>query len=146
MTTTYVGTTLSGVSGTPASEDASGYTAQSFLEIGKIVSISEVGDTSDDVTVDLLKPGRRGHANGVKDLGEISVVVEVDNSDAGQTLVKAANNTNNSHSFKIADADGEDVYFYGLVANYRDAARSASGYKGASFVIRGQSGVTRVTA
>lgn len=142
MSITYIGSTLSGVSGSPATEDVAGYEALSLVEVGKVISIGEVGDTSEDVTFDLLKTGRRSHVNGVKDLGEIAVAIEFDGSDAGQTMIEAANNTNTTHSFAITDADGYTYYFQGLVANFRYTERTASTYKGATFVIRGQTGIT----
>ena len=144
MSISYIGTTLSIVSGSPATEDETGYAALSFVEVGKIVSIGEVGDESEDIAFDLLKPGRRTHVSGVKDLGEIPVTIEYDGADAGQDLIRAANNTNTTHSFLITDPDGEEIYFQGLVANVKDLAREANQYKGFNMVIRGQTGVTRV--
>ena len=146
MSISYVGSTLSVVASTPATEDQSGYEALSFTEVGLVVSISAIGDTSEDINFDLLKTGRRSHVNGVQDLGEISVTIEVGNSDAGQEIVRGAANGNTTHSFVVTDADGEDVYFQGVIANYQDSERTANTYKGATFVIRGQTGVTRVTA
>lgn len=144
MSITFIGSTLSVVASTPAAEDESGYTALSFTEIGKVISIGELGDTSEDVTFDLLKTGRRSHVNGVKDLGEIPVAIEYDRSDAGLTILEAANNGNTTHSFRVTDTDGDDYYFQGLIANLRDNERTASGYKGQSFVIRGQTGIVKV--
>lgn len=146
MSISYIGSTLSIAASTPSSEDASGYGAISYIVVGKVISIGEVGDTSEDITFDLLASGRRSHVNGVKDLGEISVVLETDLSDAGLAVLKAANNGNTTHSFEITDSDGESVYFQGLVANLRDSERTANTYKGSSFVMRGQTGVVRVEA
>lgn len=144
MSISFIGSTLSIVSGLPATEDQSGYTTLSFVEIGEVVSFGELGDESEDISFDLLKPGRKTHVNGVKDLGEIAVTIEYKRSDAGQIIVRAANNGNTTHSFVVTDSDGDDYYFYGLVANLKDLERTASQYKGANFVIRGQSGVTKV--
>lgn len=144
MSISFIGTVLEIVSGSPATEDASGYEGLSYTEVGKVVSIGELGDTSEDIAFDLLKPGRRTHVNGVKDLGEIPVVVEYDKADAGQDVVRAANNSNTTHSFKVTDADGDSYYFQGLIANVRDLERSASQYKGFNMVIRGQTGLTVV--
>lgn len=144
MSISYIGSTLSMVSGSPATEDQAGYEALTFVEVGKIISIGELGDISEDIAFDLLKPGRRSHVSGVKDLGEIPILIEYDRDDAGLTLVEAANNGNTTHSFVVADTDGDDYYFQGLVANLRDTERTANTYKGASFVIRGQTGVTKV--
>ena len=144
MSISYIGSTLSVVSGSPATEDQSGYEALSFTEVGKVVSIGELGDTSEDIAFDLLKPGRRSHVNGVKDLGEVAVTVEYDRADGGLTILEAANNGNTTHSFVVTDTDGDDYYFQGLVANLRDFERTANQYKGLNFVIRGQTGVTKV--
>ena len=60
--------------------------------------------------------------------------------------MRTANNGNVTHSFKVEDADGDVYYFQGLIANLQDLERTASQYKGASFVIRGQTGITKVDA
>jgi len=144
MSISFIGSTLSIVSGSPATEDQSGYEALSVTEVGKIVSFGELGDESEDISFDLLKPGRKTHVNGVKDLGEIAVTIEYDRADAGQVIVRAANNGNTTHSFVVTDSDGDDYYFQGLIANLKDLERTASQYKGANFVIRGQTGITKV--
>ncbi len=142
MSISFVGTTLAVTPGTPGTEDSSGYEAMSpaLTTVGKVIDISEVGDQSTDIAFDLLQPGRTTHVNGVKDMGEITVTCEYDATDAGQDLISASNNTNTTHSFRITDADGADRYFYGLVANVRDLARSANQYKGFTFIVRAQSG------
>lgn len=142
MSITYIGSTFSVTASTPTTEDAAGYAALTYTEVGKVITIGELGDTSEDVTVNHLKDGRTVHINGVKDLGEVAVEIEFDGSDAGQQLIANANNTNTTHSFQIVDADGHTVYFQGLVANLRHTQRASSNYKGASFVVRGQTGLT----
>lgn len=142
----YIGSTLSAVASTPATEDASGYGALSLTEIGLIVDIGAVGDTSEDITINLLKTGRTKHVNGAKDLGEIAVTVEFDKDDTGQDLIRTASNGNTTHSFGITDTDGVTEYFQGVVANYQTSERNASAYKGATFVIRGQTGIVTVEA
>lgn len=144
MSISFVGSTLSIVSGSPATEDQVGYEALSWDEVGKVVSIGEVGDNSEDIAFNLLKAGRTTHVNGTKDMGEIPVTIEYDSSDAGQTTVRAANNSNTTHSFKIEDSDGVAYYFQGLVANLRTLERTANQYKGFTFAIRGQTGITEV--
>lgn len=146
MSISFIGSTLSLISGIPVTEDAAGYGAQAHVELGKVVSIGELGDESEDIAFDLLKPGRKTHVNGVKDLGEIPVTIEYDLTDAGQIILRTANNGNVTHSFMLKDADGDVYYFQGLIANLKDLERTASQYKGANFVIRGQSGITKVDA
>lgn len=141
MSMTYIGSTLSIAAATPATEDVAAYAALTWTEIGNVVSMGELGDESEDVSFDLLKTGRRTHVNGVKDVGEVAVTIEVESADAGQVILRAANNTNTSHSFRVTDTDGETRYFYGLVANLKDMERTASTYKGQTLAIRGQSAI-----
>ena len=144
MSISFIGSTLKLVSGSPTTEDQAGYEALTTVELGKVVSIGELGDEAEDIAFNLLKPGRRTHVNGVKDLGDIPVTIEYDRGDAGQVLVRAANNGNTTHSFEIEDSDGDVYFFQAIVANLKDLERSASQYKGATFVMRGQSGITKV--
>jgi predicted transcriptional regulator YheO len=48
-------------------------------------------------------------------------------------------NTNTNYWFEVEDLDGTKYYFQGLLANYQSLERSTSQYKGATFVIRGNS-------
>lgn len=142
MSISFVGSTLAIAAAAPASEDASLYEALSpaLTAIGKVVDISAVGDQSEDIAFTLLQPGRTTHVNGAKDMGEINVTVEYDATDAGQDIVRAAENSNTTHSFRVTDADGADRYWQGLIANVRDLPRNASQYKGFTFTVRSQTG------
>lgn len=142
MSISFVGTTLAVTSGSPGTETSSAYEAMSpaLTPVGKVVDISEIGDQSNDIAFDLLQPGRTSHVNGAKDMGEITVTCEYDATDAGQDLIRAAANTNTTHSFRVTDSDGADRYWQGLVANVRDLARNSNQWKGFTFVIRSQTG------
>jgi len=144
MSISFIGSTLGLVASTPATEDESGYGALTTVVVGKVVSISELGDTSEDITWTLLAEGRVNHLNGGKDLGNISVVVEYDRSDAGLALLEAGNNTNTNHSFLITDTDGDKYYFQGIIADLITSARDASTYKGMTFTMRGNTAITKV--
>lgn len=137
----YIGAVIGAVVATPATVDAAGFGALTYVTIGKIATWGEVGDTSGDVAIDLLE-GRIEHVNGAKDGGEIPFAFRSDN-DAGQTLLRNNNNTNNEVSFKITDPDGQIAYFYGKVANVRDNERSSSSYKGQTGVVRVNSATIR---
>lgn len=142
MSTSYIGSKVSMVAGSPATFNEAGYKAQVHVEIKGIVDVGEVGDTQNDITIDTLI-GRVEHVNGSSDLGEIAISYGFISDDAGQILVRASAGTNTAQSFKIEDADGKLAFFMGVVANVRDRARSSSEYKGETFVIRGNSAVVR---
>ena len=143
MTITYIGSSLAISAGAPATSDRTGYVAKSYQAIGKIISIAEIGDTSEDVTIDLLQGGRRKHVNGVADIGDIVIGAEFDWDDDGQEIVRPNANSNTTYSFRVRDEDGMDVYFHGVVANYRETERNANSYKGCMFTLRGQSAILR---
>ena len=142
MAITYIGSTLSISRGTPANDAAANdYAGLRWSEVGKVVVLGELGDSSEDVSFDLLKSGRKTHVNGIRDIGEFPVTVEFDQEDAGQNITETASDTNTTHSFRIVDSDEAVQYFTGVVANYRVSERTASQYKGAMFAVRGQSGL-----
>ena len=138
----YIGATIGCVVGAPATVDAAGFGALTYVPSGKIVSWGEVGDTAADITVETLE-GRVEHVNGARDGGAIAFTFRHD-TDAGQAILKAQSNTNNEVSFKITDPDGQIAYFHGKVANVRDAAREASAYKGFTGEVRVNSATIRV--
>lgn len=146
MTTTSIGGTLHVVAAEPATENAAGYEALTFVEIGEVVSIGAIGDTSEDVTVTKLKDGRTEHFNGAKDGGSVPVTCVRETGDAGQAIVESGANTNTTHSFKIVDPDGTAFYFYGRLANVQTPERTASTYEGLTFEMRRNSGTVKVTA
>ena len=144
--TSYIGATLGfAASATPATYDKSGYEALTYVTAGVVVSISEIGDTSSDISIDALD-GRVFHVNGPKNMGEISVTIIADSDIAGQTSLKGVSNSNDECTFRVIDPDGEYIYFTGKVANFRDMARSSTSYKGYTFAIRGNTAELRTTA
>jgi len=139
----YIGATIACAVGTPATIDAAGFAALTLAAIGKVASWGVIGDTSNDIPVDLLD-GRVEHVNGAKDGGAIPFTIRADSDSAGQGILKAQSNSNTEVSFKITDPDGEVSYFFGKVANVRDLERTSSNYKGFTGEVRVNSPTIRV--
>ena len=153
MAITYIGSMLEISSGTAGAEHATNdgtfltaIKGAATTEVGKIISIGELGDTAEDVSFDLLKGGRKTHVNGVRDVGDVSVSCEYDNTDDGQNRIRAQANTNTVISFLITDSDNRVRGFNGVIANYRETERTASSYKGIMFEMRGQSRIVEGAA
>lgn len=146
MTTISIETTIAHAVGEPATENAAGYEALTWVEVGEVVSIGEYGDTSEDVAVTKLKDGRTEHFNGAKDGGEMPVTCVREAADAGQVLVEANANTNQTVSTRITDPNGDIEYSYGRLANFRRPERTASSYDGVTYAVRRNSGTVTVTA
>lgn len=141
--TTYIGAVIGCVAATPATVDSTGFAALTYTTIGRITEFGEIGDSAEDATETTLA-GRTTHVNGALDGGTAAFTVLIDGSDAGQTILRTNNNTNTTVSFKITDPDGKISYFYGLVANIKDRARSSNTIKGVSGEVRINSAVVLV--
>lgn len=143
MAISYIGATLAVVAATPATVDASGFGALSYVSCGKIISFGQTGDTSEDIGVPYLA-GRNEHVNGIKDGGALPFAFTYDIADAGQIILRAQSNSQTTVSFRITDPDGKIEYFHGVVANIQQNERSSGSYKGQSGEVRVNSAVITV--
>ena len=69
---------------------------------------------------------------------QITVGIE-DSSDAGQTVIRTANGTNNGVAFEIEYPTGSTPakrFFYGIVSNYMYSAEDSDSIAGATFTIQ----------
>ena len=136
MADTSITSTLHVSAAAPATEDEAGYAAVTFTEVLGPVSIGEKGDAAEDGTVSLVKTGRVEHHIGAIDGGVQSVVCKNILADPGQVIIKAGNNNDVDHSFKMTDPDGTIFYYQGKIASGKYPEKSSSGYEGYDFEIR----------
>ena len=132
----------------PATPDKAGYKALTWVVVGKVVNLPTIGDTHNDITIDLLSDGRVQHVTGSADGGANEVTIASDPSDAGQTALLAVNGLNTQSSFRIVDPapSSEVVYFGGLVSSLKDTQRDTSSYKGKTFTLMVNTPILRTTA
>ncbi len=81
--------------------DATAYAALTYVEVGNIVDIEGAGDTFDPVTTDQLGDRRTKTLKGQKKGGTPRVVYDFDDSDTGQTNLKAAAASDSQYAIKI---------------------------------------------
>lgn len=136
MADTSIGTTLHVAAAAPATEDQAGYEALSFTEVLGIVSIGEKGDDAEDVTVSLVKTGRVEHSIGSIDGGAMAVSAKNILADAGQVIIKAGNNNDVDHSFKMTDPDGTILYFQAKIASGKYTEKTSSAFEGYNWEVR----------
>lgn len=143
--TAWIGGTIGYVAATVDRDAiASDYAAKTFVEMGSVKTISSLGDSNASINVSLLKEGRVTKVNGEKDGGEVSIAVAYDASDTSYTAVRALSGTNTNVWFEVTDADGDLVYFQGVVANWMETERNNTTEKGATFVVRVNTGYVYV--
>ena len=127
MTTTAAGTALAISAAKPASEDATGYAALTFTEIGNVESIGTIGATTEVVTFQPLKGAQQKH-KGPTNFGSLTPTLAHTDADAGQTLLRTAadDTTNKLYSFKVTYPDGAVRYFGGRVFGYPENVGAAT--------------------
>jgi hypothetical protein len=102
------------------------YSALSWTEVMEVESIGEFGDQASTITFTSLGDARVRKRKGVRDAGDLNVVVANDPLDPGQLALVAAQKTSFSYAVKVVlqdAADGNDTnsvsYFRALVASSR---------------------------
>ncbi|TXI87762.1 MAG: hypothetical protein E6Q40_04500 [Cupriavidus sp.] len=115
--TTAAGSALAMSAAAPATEDATGYAALTFTEIGQIEQIGAVGAVYAKVEFTPLKGAKQKHKGSV-DYGSLQPSMAHDPTDAGQTLLRTAADSNSLYSFMVTLPDGAKRYFQGRVFGY----------------------------
>ncbi len=122
---TASGSTLSiGGAGQPA--DLAAFQAESYVEVGEVEDLGQIGDESSEVQFASLSDGRMRKLKGVRDAGTMQVVCGADASDAGQDAMIAAEGEVLDYAFRITLNDQltllgtpTTIYFYGKVMSKR---------------------------
>lgn len=124
--TTAAGTALAISAGVPATQDASGYAALTYTEIGLIEKIGAIGAMFNKVEFTPLKGPKQKHKGSV-DYGSLQPTLAHDDADAGQTLLRTAadNATSTKYAFKVTYPDGAIRYFQGRVFGYPENTEGA---------------------
>jgi hypothetical protein len=111
---------------TTTADDPTAYAALTYVEIKEVESIGEFGDQASTITFTSLGDARVRKRKGVRDAGDLSVMVANDPLDPGQLACVAAELTEFSYAIKVVLADAADAndtdstsYFRALVASAR---------------------------
>lgn len=94
----YIGGALSDK---PTDFIASDFTSQTWTEIGEIEGLGSLGDTSQEVTSDLIGRSRTRKLKGTRNAGTMEVVCGIDYGDAGQIALIAAEKTIHDYAFRL---------------------------------------------
>jgi hypothetical protein len=125
--TTAAGSTLAISAVAPATKDAAGYGALSFIEVGGVEKIGAFGATFEKVEFQPLK-GKKEKYKGPGDSGALQPSIRLDSADAGQTLLQTAadDETQKLYSARVSYPDGAKRFFqtrvFGMPENVDGAA------------------------
>jgi hypothetical protein len=115
---TAAGATLSVVAGAPATVDATGFSALTFVLIGEVENIGEFGKEYNLVTFLPLAQRGASKVKGSFNNGRFEPQLALDAADAGQVIMLAALESDLTYSFEVALTGGEVFYFQGLVMKF----------------------------
>ena len=99
--------TTSGV----ATYDAAGFSAKTYTTIGEITQVGEFGKNFNLIKHNPVGTRYTKKLKGSYDNGSLQFDYAYDKSDAGQTLLTTASNSDASYAFKITLQDGTIIYF-----------------------------------
>jgi hypothetical protein len=106
----------------PATEDAAGYQALSFTNVGSITDLgSGLGKAYNTVSSTPIDDRRVQKQKGSYDVGDLTIIVNVKDDDAGQVLLQAGVDSDSPLAFELEFNDNPDGtsntfrFFQGLV-------------------------------
>jgi hypothetical protein len=145
--TTAAGSALAISAATPATLNAAGYAALTFIEIGQIDKIGAIGAVFAKVEFQPLKGPKQKHKGSV-DYGSLSPSLAQDDSDAGQTLLRTAADdaTSKLYSFMVTYATGAKRYFQGRVFGFPETTDGADSILTAAPTIEINTEIVKVAA
>lgn len=126
---TSTGTLLAVVAAEPATVDAAGFGALTFVNVGEVTDLPEYGASAEVVTHQPLATGITRKYKGFINNGSMSVSVGYSSDDAGQNVLAlgvTGINKNTEHSFRVTYQDGSIDYFTGKIFSYTKAPGSAN--------------------
>ena len=84
---------------------ASDFTSQTWTEIKNPESLGSVGESTQEITFDLLTDRRTQRLKGQRSAGTMEAVFGMDYADAGQLAVIAAEKTDSDYAFRVVFND-----------------------------------------
>jgi hypothetical protein len=143
---TSAGTTIAITASLPATYDAAGFSAVGmvYTAIGEITDAGEYGKEYNLVTHNPLADRKTYKRKGSYNNGSMTLQMGRVPDDAGQVLLLAAQDSDDSYSFKITLQDGTVNYFTGQVMSYRTSIGSVDQITSASVTVEVDSDIVEV--
>ncbi len=116
---TSAGSTIGIVAAAPATYDATGYTALSYVLIGEVTDFGEFGREYSLVTHNPVASRGTVKKKGSFNEGSITLQLGLDTDDAGQILAKTASNSDADYSFAVTTQNGDKYFFRAQVMSFK---------------------------
>ena len=133
---TSAGSTLSIATGSPTTYDAAGFTSLSYVTVGEVVDIGEITNREYSVVNHAPVGGRIVKVfKGSYKMGSLQIKMGRDNTNAGQTALRAALLSDADYSFKVTLQDLSKIHFVGKITSLKTAVGSADQITGLNCTI-----------
>lgn len=97
--------------------DQTGFAALSYIDIGSVGSIGEMGTQTNILTYDTLDTTVIQKAKGMSNAGDPAIEVARDKADTGQDALRtAAASATDAYAFELTLANGDIIYNRGVVS------------------------------
>jgi hypothetical protein len=116
---TSAGSILHIATAQPATYDAAGYAALTWVEVGEITDLGEFGREYNLVTHMPVKTRGVQKFKGSFNEGSMQLQLGKDTDDAGQVIMKAASESDNDYSFKVTTQNTDKFYFQAKVMSWK---------------------------
>ena len=144
---TSTGTLFAVVAAEPATVDAAGFGALTFVNVGELTDLPEYGANAEVVTHNPLATGITEKYKGFINNGSMSLSLGRDADDAGQIILSGGVtgvNKNAEHSFRVTYQDGSIDYFTGKIFSYTKAPGGANNIVGSTVQVEINSVIVEV--
>ena len=144
---TSTGVKLHVAVGLPATFDAAGYQAMTWVEVGEVVDLPEYGPNVQVVESNPLATGVTEKFPGFINYGSLALGLELDANDLGQIALEAAlpeGGVKKPHSFHIEYSASFSEYYAGSVFSNTRTPGSANSMVGSTVATEIDTKITRV--
>lgn len=115
---TSAGTTLSVSPNAPSTYDVTGFAALTFTVVGDLSDLGTFGKKFNLVTFNPLGDRKTIKRKGSYNNGTLSLKMAAAPTDAGQIIMEAGANSDNSYSFLVTTQSGSQYYFSGQIMGF----------------------------
>lgn len=131
------------------------FAAQTWVEVKKWTQMGPIGPAAQLITSDIIGEEYTKKAKGTRNTGSMQNVFDVDNLDAGQIALIAAEATRNNYAIRVVLNDApvagtlptpSERLFVGLVMSAQEQGGGANTVQGLNVLIEINSNIVRVAA
>jgi hypothetical protein len=116
----------------PATQDAAGYNALTWTNVGEVTDVGELGKEYNLITYTPLASRRVQKLKGSYNQGTMALQMARDTADAGQTAIRTARDSDADYAFRLTLQNGTKLYFQAKVMGYKTSVGSTDQITGAS--------------